>query len=170
MRVARRVASWLGVALVAAGSACAAGRASIGPLSLEIPEGWRVTSTEGGNLQLADGTTGGATASAAGSATAVFDIYLDSSVTPDEYRENLRKENVGAKTETISVDGFDAVRLSYAGAAVAGSQEAVFIPEWRVRIVYRAAFPNDNAAFLRGRSAFRRAVGSIDLSGPPPGA
>lgn len=167
--VRRAVVAALLTAAIAA-AACADGRVSVGPLSMEVPRDWHVTSTGGDNLQLADGTTGGATGTAAGTATAVFDVYVNSEVTPEKYTEDLRAQNVGVKTETISVDGYEAVRLSYSGEAAAGRQEAVFVPEWRIRIVYRAAFPNDDAAFLRGRSAFRRAVGSIAFSGRPPRA
>lgn len=167
MRLRGRVVALAAASLLVS---CGGGRASIGPVAIDVPDGWHVTSSGGDNLQIADGSTGGATGTAAGSATAVFDVYVNSTVSAEEYTENLRRDNVGVKTERISVDGFDAVRLTYSGAAAAGRQEAVFVSEWDVRIVYRAAFANDNAAFLRGRSAFRRAVASIDLSGRPPRA
>lgn len=148
--------------------ACAEASTSIGPLSLDVPKGWRVTSRGGDNLQLANGTTGGATEDQAGTAKAVFDIYLNSEVTANEYRKSLLDDNVGANAEDIEIDGYDAVLLTYVGAAVAGRQEAVFVPRWEVRIVYRAAFPNDDGAFFAGHSAFRSAIRSITFSDREP--
>jgi hypothetical protein len=160
---------WRGRALVLAlamlaAIACAEGTTSMGPLSIDVPEGWRVTSRGGENLQLANGTTGDADSDRAGTAKAVFDIYLSSETTVDEYRESLLEQNVGSKKETIEVDGYDATLLTYVGPAVGGRQEAVFVPRWDVRIVYRAAFANDDAAFFAGRSAFREALRSITFS------
>lgn len=150
------------LALAVALAGCGVGsRAHLGPMSLEIPDGWQVTSLGGDNLQLADGTTGSVEATKAGTATAVFDVYTNSSVGADEYARNLRREDVTIRTEKKVIDGYDAVFLSYAGSAVAGRQEAVFFPDWRIRIVYRAAFANDMSAFDRGRRAFRQAVASI---------
>ena len=82
----------------------------------------------------------------------------------DEYRNSLLEQNVGSKPQDIEVDGYDATLLTYVGPAVGGRQEAVFVPRWEVRIVYRAAFANDDAAFFAGRSAFRDALRSITFS------
>jgi hypothetical protein len=150
-------------ALLAA-TACAEGSTSVGPLSIDAPKGWRVTSRGGDNLQLANGSTGEETGNRPGSAKAVFDIYLRSDTTVDEYRKSLLEQNVGSKRSDIKVDGYDATLLTYVGPAVGGRQEAVFVPRWDVRIVYRAAFANDDAAFFAGRSAFREALRSIRFS------
>lgn len=161
-----RASAALTVALAAA--ACGIGsRANIGPLSLEIPDGWRVTSLGGDNLQLADGTTGSVEATKAGTATVVFDVYTNSSITADAYARNLRRDDVTIKATKRTIDGYEAVVLSYTGRAVAGRQEAVFFGDWRIRLVYRAAFANDAAAFDRGRPAFRGAVDSIRFNGEP---
>jgi len=153
----------LAIAVLAA-TACAEGTTSIGPLSIDVPKGWRVTSRGGSNLQMANGSTGDATGDRAGTAKAVFDIYLRSDTTVDEYRKSLLEQNVGSKPSDIEVDGYDATLLTYGGPAVGGRQEAVFIPRWNVRIVYRAAFANDDAAFFAGRSAFREALRSVRFS------
>jgi hypothetical protein len=148
-------------------TACGNGRATLGPLSIRIPPGWRVTSFGGDNLQIANGTSGGEEGSTPGTATAVFDLYTNSTVKPSEYVKDLREQNVGVTTEDITVDGYDAVRLSYEGAAVAGRQEAVFIPARDVRIVYRAAYPEDNGAFEHGLDDFRSAMRSLRFEDRP---
>jgi len=153
----------IAIALLAA-TACAQGSTSVGPLSIDVPKGWRVTSRGGGNLQLANGSTGDETGNRPGTAKAVFDIYLSSDTTVDEYRKSLLEQNVGSKQEDIEVDGYDATLLTYVGPAVGGRQEAVFIPRWDVRVIYRAAFANDDAAFFAGRSAFREALRSVTFS------
>ncbi len=147
-----------------AATACAEGTTSVGPMSIDVPKGWRVTSRGGDNLQLANGSTGDADSDRAGTAKAVFDIYLNSKTTVDEYRKGLLEQNVGSKQEDFEVDDYDATLLTYVGPAVGGRQEAIFIPRWNVRVVYRAAFANDDGAFFAGRSAFREALRSITFS------
>ncbi len=115
-------------------------------------------------MQLANGTTGEATGNSPGTAKAVFDIYLKSETTVAQYRKSLREQNVGSKEEDLEVDGYEATLLTYVGPAVGGRQEAVFVPRWDLRIVYRAAFPNDDGAFFAGRPAFRAALSSIKFA------
>ena len=164
MRTARLTVRVVVVLAVFAGLACGQATATVGPLTLDVPEGWLVTSREGNNMQLANGTTGAATSNEAGTAKAVFDIYLESDISPSEYAERLREDNVGVSEEKTTVGGEDAVILSYEGTAVAGKQEAVFIPDREIRIVYRAAFGGDDGSFFAGRPAFRSAVRSIRFS------
>jgi hypothetical protein len=152
----------LGVAL----TACGGNHAFIGPLRIDVPGGWRVTSSAANNLQIANGTTGRPSAEAPGSATAVFDVYVDADLGPDGYRAYLREQKIDARTTRLTIRGADAEILSYTGRAVAGRQEAVFFPEHRVQIVYRAAFRNDDVAFRQGHAAFRYAVASIRFTGP----
>lgn len=152
------------IALVVAVS-CSPGSASIGPLTLDVPEGWMVTDREGNNLKLTNGTIADANSTKAGTATAVFDIYVDSPQTPDAFADYLREQHIGAQRSMTKVDGYAAEIFSYRGESVGGRQEAVLIPRWRVFILYRAAFRGADAAFLRGRAAFRRAVDSITFSG-----
>lgn len=139
------------------------GRTSIGPVSIEVPEGWQVTRRTQQSLQIADGSAGGGTESQAGTATAVFDIFVNAPITAEEFRDQLLDQDIGASSEELVIDGHNAVVLSYTGEAVAGSQEAVFIPDRSVQIVYRAAFPDDVTAFNDGRAAFRAAVRSIRI-------
>jgi len=145
--------------------ACSPGSASIGPLTLEVPEGWIVTDREGNNLKLTNGTIADANSTKPGTATAVFDIYVESAQTPDAFADYLREQHIGAQRSKTRVGGYAAEVFSYRGGSVGGRQEAVLIPRWRVFILYRAAFRGADAAFLRGRVAFRRAVDSITFSG-----
>jgi len=150
--------------------ACGSGSTTIGPLTMQVPDGWQVTDREGSNLKVTDGTIAGPTATRAGTATAVFDIYVDSSQTPKEFMAYLREQKIEAGRVETKIGGYDAEILSYEGSSVGGRQEAVFVPRWKVFILYRAAFRDDDAAFFRGREAFRRAVESITFSGGSTGA
>lgn len=162
-----RAALVIASALLAVATACAAGSTSIGPLAMDLPEGWQVSDREGNNLKVTDGTIAEPTATRAGTATAVFDIYVESAQTVDAFLEYLSEQEIEAGRVETSIDGYEAEILSYDGSAVGGRQEAVFIPQWRVFILYRAAFRDDDDAFFRGRPAFRRAVESITFSGRP---
>lgn len=139
----------------------------LGPLRLDVPDGWTLTRT-GSTIKLADGSLGSPTDTEPGSATAVFDIFLDSDHTPESYRELLTEHDVGAAEERLEIDGHEAVAFEYAGPAFAGRQFAVVIPAYRIHIVYRAAFPNDDPAYHAGMSDFRRTLRSIRFTEPPP--
>lgn len=152
------------IALVAVVS-CGPASASIGPVTLKVPEGWMVTDREGNNLKLTNGTVADANSTKPGTATAVFDIYVASPQTPEAFADYLREQHIGAQRKTMRIDGYAAELFSYRGESVGGRQEAVLIPRWRVFILYRAAFRGADAAFLRGRAAFRRALDSITFSG-----
>ncbi len=139
----------------------------LGPLRLEVPDGWTLTRT-GNTIKLTDGSLGDPTGTEPGSATAVFDIFLESDHTPETYRELLEDNDVGAAEERLTIDGHEAIGFEYAGAAFAGRQYAVVIPTYRIHIVYRAAFPNDDAAYQAGMSGLRRTLRSIRFTEPPP--
>ena len=160
----RRTVALALATLVLSGAACSQAT-TFGPLRLTVPEGWQVTRRGSEDLQIARGTAAADTDSAPGTATAVFDLYLDSDHTVDSYREMLTEQDIGVKTEEWTVNGEQAVVMSYEGRATAGPQEAVLFPDHRVLIVYRAAFPNDRSAFHSGRPAFRRTVRSITFTG-----
>lgn len=132
---------------------------------MKVPEGWQVSDREGNNLKLTDGSIGESTETKPGTATAVFDVYVDSSQTTKTFLNYLREQRITPKRERLRVDGYDAELFRYSGASVGGRQEAVIIPRWRVFILYRAAFRGDDGAFLRGRGAFRAALRSITFSG-----
>ena len=151
-------------------AACGTYRASIGPLSLEVPEGWQVSDREPGNLKITNGTIADATTTKAGTATAVFDIYVDSPQTREAFVAYLREQGVEPHIRETRVGGYRAIVFEYGGRATGGRQEAVLIPSRRVFILYRAAFREDDAAFLRGRAAFRRALRSITFSGSGSGS
>jgi hypothetical protein len=148
-------------------TACAASSTSIGPLTLDIPEGWQVTDREDNTLKLTDGTIADETATRPGTATAVFDIYVDSSQTLESFRKVLREQHVRGSEERLRIDGYDAVVVSYGPSSFGPRTDVAFIPQWRVQIIYRAAFPDERAAFFSGRPAFRRALRSIRFSGRP---
>jgi hypothetical protein len=145
-------------------TACGQATTSIGPASLEVPEGWRVTNRTSQSIQVADGTTGGGTATEAGTARAVFDVYASSTLDPHDLAEQLRGDNVGVRVEESSFGGHEAVVLSHAGHEGSGRQITVVFPDWQVHLVYRAAFAGDDAAFFSGRSAFMRSLRSISFS------
>ena len=156
---------WLLVATAWVAVACTTST-TFGPLRIEVPDGWQVTHRTDGNLQISKGTAASDTDTSPGTATAVFDLYLESHHTPDSYRELLRSENTGASEQTWTVDGERALVLSYEAPGFAGQQEAVLFPDRRILVVYRAAFPNDRTAFHDGLTAFRRAVRSIRFTDP----
>jgi hypothetical protein len=156
----------LAVAVVGlAAFACGSGSTTIGPVTLDVPDGWQVSDREGSNLKVTDGTIADPTATRAGTASAVFDVYVDSEQTPERFLTYLREQKIEAGRVKTKIGGASAEIFSYEGTSVGGKQEAVFVPRWRVFILYRAAFRDDDAAFFRGRGAFRRALESVTFSG-----
>lgn len=147
-------------------AACSSGQ-SFGSLRIDVPEGWQVTDRTDRRLQIADGTVAEDTESEPGDAEAVFDVFLDSSQTVQSLRDTHRHLEVEWTEERLEVDGHDAVAFRATGEGVAGSRETVLIPAYRVLIIYRAAFPNDRAAFDAGYEAFRQALRSIRFSEEP---
>jgi hypothetical protein len=162
---ARRTLLVAAVALVAV--ACSSEK-TIGPLTITPPEGWYVTDSETESIKITDGTIADELATKPGTATAVFDVYINSSQTVQEFERALRRENVKPKEERTRVGGYDAVIVSYGPSAFGPSTEVVFVPEWRVRVVYRAAFRDGESAFVENRPAFRTALRSIRFRGRPP--
>jgi hypothetical protein len=167
MGLIRRIVAM--IALVAVAS-CASGKTSIGPLTLDVPKGWLVTDREPNSLKLTDGTIADADATQPGTAKAVFDIYTESTQTTQTFERYLREQRIKPSQTRSRIDGYEAETYSYGAPSAGGRQEAVFIPRWRVFILYRAAFPSDDAAFFRGRGAFRAAVASISFEGKPSSA
>src|SRR5712692_5925143 len=163
---ARRIAATASVFVLT--SACARGGASIGPLTMEAPPGWRVTDQADGDLKLTNGSVAGETSTKPGTATAVFDVYVPSTQTLSSFLNFLRDQKIVPTREAVVIDGYEGVLLSYAGPGVGGRQEAMFVPRRETFVVYRAAYPNDVAAFEAGRPAFRRAIRSIRFSRRPP--
>jgi hypothetical protein len=160
--LALRAAACVALAVV---TACGAYTTAIGPLKLTVPEGWRVSDREGDNLKLTDGTIADPNSTKPGTATAVFDIYVNSSQTPETFARYLREQHIKPVREKTRIDGYAAEFFRYSGSSVGGHQEALFVPRWRVFVLYRAAFLGADAAFFRGRGAFRRAMGSITFEG-----
>ena len=146
--------------------ACSSER-TIGPLTITPPSGWRVTGRETDNLKVTNGTIADDRSTKPGTATAVFDVYVNSAQTVKEFTRALRAENVEPKTERLRIGGYDAVLVAYETGAFGPATEVVFVPVWKVRIVYRAAY-TDDAAFARNRPAFRSALRTIRFSGRPP--
>lgn len=153
------------VGAIVALAACGDYTTSIGPLTMKVPTGWQVSDREANNLKLTDGSIGESTETEAGTATAVFDIYVDSTQTTKSFLQYLSEQRITPKRERLRVDGYNADLFRYSGRSVGGRQEAVVIARWRVFILYRAAFRGDDGAFLRGRGAFRAALRSITFSG-----
>jgi hypothetical protein len=156
----------LGVVLAGWATACGGSEVTLGPLSITPPEGWYVTDRQDETIKVTNGTIADEHSTEAGTATAVFDIYIRSTQTTSEFRKALKENNVDPKLERIKVGGYTADLVSYATSYFGPSTEVVFIPDWEVRIVYRAAFADD-AAFARHRSAFRSALRSLRFRGRP---
>lgn len=154
------------VALLVAVS-CSSER-TIGPLAITPPRGWYVTDHEADTIKITNGTIGNAEATKPGTATAVFDVFVNSDQTVKEFEQALRRENVEPERERTTVGGYDAVIVSYSASAFGPPTEVVFVPEWRVRIVYRAAYGDDESAFASNRDEFRDALRTIHFSGRPP--
>ncbi len=148
--------------------ACGSSSSTLGPLTLQPPQGWYVTDREADQIKVTNGTIADENSTEPGTATAVFDVYVRSTQTVAEFRKALKENNVDPLEERIDVGGYDAVRVSYPTSFFGPSTEVVFVPEWEVRMIYRAAFPSDESAYTRNRTAFRRAVTSISFSGRPP--
>lgn len=146
--------------------ACSSGQ-PFGPLEIDVPEGWRVTDRGDQRLQIADGTVASETETEPGDATAVFDLFVDSAQTVQSLRDTHRNLDVEWTEEQLEIDGHDAVAFHATGEGVAGARETVLIPDYRVLIIYRAAFPNDRGAFESGHAAFREALRSIRFSEDP---
>lgn len=147
--------------------ACTQGTTSIGPLTLDVPDGWQVSDRGSTSIKLTNGTIADENSIRPGTATAVFDVYVDSPQTVDEFRDVLREHHVQPSEDHRRVDGYGAVILAYGASAFGPPTEVVFVPAWRVQIIYRAAFSEDRSAFLGERPAFRRALRSIRFSGLP---
>lgn len=160
----RRRQALCAVALLAV--ACAPGEASVGPLRIDVPDGWRITRSLEESLQLADGLDD-VDQDDPGAARAVFDIYLDSPHTVETYRELLEDNDVRASESELELDGRAADVLEYEGEAFAGRQIAVVIASEQIHIVYRAARIRDNASFHAGKAAFLRAVRSVRFAEAP---
>lgn len=148
--------------------ACGSSRSTIGPLTVEPPDGWLAVDREADTLKVTNGTIGEETGTRQGDATAVFDVFVNSSQTVREFRKVLKENNVRYDEEAMEIDGYDAMLFSYRTTAFAPSSEVVFVPEWNVRIVYRAAYGDEEAAFERYRPDFREALRSITFEGEPP--
>ncbi len=159
---------WLLAFAAFAAIACGSAAATVGPLTLEPPDGWLVTDREADTIKVTNGTIADETSTKAGTATAVFDVYVSSDQSVGDFRDVLRENNVEAEEEQIEIDGHNAVVLSYESTAFGPSTEIVFVPDWRVRIVYRAAFPDAEAAFARHQEEFRAALETIRFEGRPP--
>jgi hypothetical protein len=160
----RLVASGVLAVLVVA---CSSER-TLGPLTITPPEGWFVSDREVESIKVTNGTIADETATKPGTATAVFDVYIDSAQTVEEFEKALKGNNVDPKKERTTIGGYDAVIVSYGSSAFGPSTEVVFVPSWRVRAVYRAAYPDDESAFVENRPAFRTALRSIRFEGRPP--
>jgi predicted small lipoprotein YifL len=163
--VRRRLIAALVLATLAA---CGSGETTLGPLTLQPPDGWLVTDREATSIKLTNGTIADESTTKAGTATAVFDVYTDSEQTVGQFVKALRKSSVRPRQEALTVDGYDAVIVSYPDSFFGPPSDVLFVPEWRVRAVYRAAFPEDGASYERHRDAFREAVASIRFEGRPP--
>lgn len=160
----------LGATLLAASlllASCGATTSAIGPLEITPPEGWLVTDRTASSLKVTNGTLGGEEDAQAGTATAVFDVYVNSSQSLGSFLEILKAEKVEPSRELIEIDGHQATVVSYRSNHFGPSTEIVFVPEWDVRFVYRAAFSEDEGAFVRNREAFREALDSVRFNGRP---
>ena len=153
--------------LTLAAVACSSDR-TIGPLTITPPEGWFVSDHEADSIKITNGTIADETSTKPGTATAVFDVYVNSAQTIEEFEKALKKDNVDPKEERTTIDGYRAVIVSYETSYFGPSTEVVFVPQWRVRAVYRAAYPDDESAFVENRPAFRTALKSIRFAGRPP--
>ncbi len=149
-------------------TACGTSSSVVGPLELTPPDGWLVTDRQPGTIKVTNGTVGDGTDSRRGNATAVFDVYVDSAQSLVEFREVLDENNVRSSEERIEIDGYEAVVVVSEPSAFAPASETAFIPEWDVRIVFRAARADRESDLERNRPAFRRALASIRFRGRPP--
>ena len=147
--------------------ACSSER-TIGPLTITPPSGWRVTDRQTDSIKVTNGTIADDESTRPGSATAVFDVFINSAQTVNDFERALRKENVEPTQERAMVGGYDAVIVSYEASAFGPPTEVVFVPVWRVRIVYRSAYATDESAFEANRDEFRGALATIRFSGRPP--
>lgn len=147
--------------------ACSSER-TIGPLTLTPPKGWHVTDRQTESIKVTNGTIATDESTKPGTATAVFDVYVNSEQTVKEFEQALRRDNVKLREERTTVGGYDAVIVSYDTSFFGPATEVVFVPEWRVRLVYRAAFGDDESAFAANRAEFRSALATIRFSGRPP--
>lgn len=148
-------------------AACGSAASTIGPLTIVPPDGWLVTDRGPVTLKVTNGTLGDESGTTAGTATAVFDIYVDSTQSLGDLREVFAENRVRVTEEEIEVDGYDAVMLHARASSLGPPTITVFIGDWNVRIVYRAAYPDAQAAFDRHREGFREALGSISFEGRP---
>ena len=163
-----RLRSLIVAVVLVAAAACGSSEARIGPLTLVPPEGWLVTAREPSSIKVTNGTIADDTSTKPGTATAVFDVYVESDQTPAEFRKAQRKNNLELTQEDVEIDGYDGVIVSWEPSGADPQMEVVFVPEWEVRIVYRAAYPDEQSAFDRHRDEFRAALDSIRFEGRPP--
>jgi hypothetical protein len=152
-------------ALLLVASACASPVAkteTIGPLTIDVPAGWQTTREGRNTIKFTDGSVAAEDSTRAGSATAVFDLYLNSTHTAGSYRKLV--DNQGGRLlgeSAMTVDGEPATVLDIEGESFAGRWTVVVIDTRDVLIVYRAAYPNDDEAFNDGRPHLLDAVRSI---------
>jgi hypothetical protein len=143
--------------------ACATqGAERIGPIEIDVPAGWQASRQSRTNLKITDGTLGSQDDTEPGTATAVFDVYVNSRHTPQSYRELVAAEGgTVLEEDVVRVGAQDATVLDVEGESFAGKWTVVLIARGGILIVYRAAFPHDDEAFRGGRPALLEAVRSI---------
>lgn len=140
----------------------------LGPLRIVVPDGWHANRTGSDGLQIANGSVADDQSTVPGSATAVFDLYVDATRTAGGYRKLLQSESTQFRHRTITIDGHRADVFTYSGETWGGSQEAIVVDAYRLLIVYRAAYPNDDDAYSEGLGDFRKSVRTISFIAPPP--
>jgi hypothetical protein len=156
------------VAAIALTAAACSSERTIGPLAITPPSGWHVSDHETDSIKVTNGTIADDSSTRPGTATAVFDVYVNSEQTVKEFKHALKENNVRPHEQPLKVGGYDAVVVAYDTSYFGPATEVVFVPEWKVRIVYRAAYPDDESAFVNNRPAFRSALRTIRFSGRPP--
>src|SRR5437016_5487981 len=105
-------ASRIAAALFLLTTACGRGGASVGPLTIDVPSGWRVADNEGGDLKLTDGTIADENSTKPGTATTVFDVYVPSAQTLSSFLVFLREQKIVPKQEAVVIGGYQGVVLS----------------------------------------------------------
>jgi hypothetical protein len=146
-------------------AACGSGSSKLGPLLVDPPDGWLVTDRTDESIKITNGSIADDESTKPGTATAVFDIYVNSTQTSDEFVEVLRDNNVKPEIEHLQVDGWPASLVSYESGSFGPSSDVLFVDSFQVRAVYRAAFPDAESAFARHRSDFRETIATIRFPG-----